>query len=172
MQFGDRSCAPRLHELAGSVEGPRAALAAGFAAAVRDGDGAQLDSVSGGFETIGDGVAALDAAASAAIAFRRDDRRGSALTLATRAEALASDCGGADTPKLREAREPLPFTGREREIVLLIGQGLSNPDIATRLCVSTRTVEGHIYRAMKKTGTTSREELAAILRRYKRPELD
>jgi DNA-binding CsgD family transcriptional regulator len=171
VQFGDRSCAPRLHELEGSVEGPRAALAARFAAAVRDGDGAQLSSVSEGFETIGDGVAALDAASSAAVAFRREDRRGSALTLATRAEALARDCG-ADTPKLREAREPLPFTEREREIVLLIGQGLSNPDIANRLCVSTRTVEGHIYRAMKKTGTASREELAALLHQSKRTKLD
>jgi DNA-binding CsgD family transcriptional regulator len=28
-----------------------------------------------------------------------------------------------------------------------------------------RTVEGHIYRAMAKTGTTSREELAALLPR-------
>jgi len=81
VQLGDRSCAPRLHELEGSVEGPRAALAARFAAAVRDGDGAQLDSVSEGFETIGDGVAALDAASSAAVAFRRAERRGSALTL-------------------------------------------------------------------------------------------
>jgi len=128
--------------------------------------------VSEGFETIGDGVAALDAASSAAVAFRRDERRGSALTLAARAEALARDCGGADTPKLREAREPLPFTEREREIVLLIGQGLSNPDIANRLCVSTRTVEGHIYRAMKKTGTAGREELAALLHQSKRTKLD
>jgi len=66
----------------------------------------------------------------------------------------------------------LPFTEREREIVLLIGQGLSNPDIANRLCVSTRTVEGHIYRAMKKTGTASREELAALLHQSKRTKLD
>jgi DNA-binding CsgD family transcriptional regulator len=30
-----------------------------------------------------------------------------------------------------------------------------------------RTVESHIYRAMMKTGTTSRDELAALLRRRK-----
>ena len=47
--------------------------------------------------------------------------------------------------------------------MLLIGQGLTNRDVADRLTVSVRTVEGHVYRAMSKTGTTSREELAALL---------
>ena len=71
--------------------------------------------------------------------------------------------GGADTPTLRQAREPLPLTDREREVVLPIGQGLTNRDVAERLTLSTRTVEGHIYRAMSKTGTTTREELATLL---------
>jgi DNA-binding CsgD family transcriptional regulator len=35
--------------------------------------------------------------------------------------------------------------------------------VAERLTLSTRTIEGHIYRAMAKTGTTSREELATLL---------
>ena len=72
-------------------------------------------------------------------------------------------CGGAITPALRQAREPLPLTDREREIVMLLGQGLSNRDVAVRLTLSVRTVEGHIYKAMNKTGTASREELAALL---------
>lgn len=49
--------------------------------------------------------------------------------------------------------------------VMLIGEGSSNRDVAERLTLSIRTVESHIYRAMHKTGTTSREELAALLRR-------
>ena len=40
---------------------------------------------------------------------------------------------------------------------------VTNREVAERLTLSTRTVEGHIYRAMSKTGTTSREELAALL---------
>jgi DNA-binding CsgD family transcriptional regulator len=64
---------------------------------------------------------------------------------------------------LRQAREPLPLTDREREIVLLLARGLSTRDIAERLTLSRRTVEGHIYRAMTKTGTTTREELTALL---------
>ncbi len=79
-----------------------------------------------------DAVAAVDAAAHAAVAYRRDGLRGTALGCAARAEALA-DHGGVDTPTLRQAREPLPITDREREIVLLISQGLSSRDVAERL---------------------------------------
>lgn len=162
-QFGGRSGASRLRELEVVVEGPRVGIAARFAAALHDGDAAELAAVSKDFEAIGDLVAAVDAAAQAAIAYRRQDLRGSALGSVTRAEALAEQCGNADTPALRQAREPLPLTDREREIVLLLGRGLSNRDIAARLSISVRTVEGHIYKAMTKTGTASREELAALL---------
>ena len=48
---------------------------------------------------------------------------------------------------------------------MLIGEGLSNRAVAERLTLSVRTVEGHIYQAMEKTGTTSRDELAALLHR-------
>jgi DNA-binding CsgD family transcriptional regulator len=162
-QFGDPSCGPRLRELEAIVEGPRVGLAARFAAAVRDGDAAELAKSSDGFEATGDWVAAVDAAALAAMAYRRQDLRGSALRYAGRAEQLAEECGGADTPMLREAREPLPLTDREREIAMLIGRGLSNRDVAARLTLSVRTVENHVTRAMRKTGTASREELAALV---------
>jgi DNA-binding CsgD family transcriptional regulator len=162
-QFGVRSGAPRLRELEKIVDGPRVGLAARFAGALHDGDGAELAAVSRGFEAMGDLVAAVDAAAHAAMAYRRRDLRGSALASVTRAQALGAQCGGADTPALRQAREPLPLTDREREIVMLLGEGLSNRDVAARLTLSIRTVEGHIYKAMTKTGTASREELAALL---------
>jgi DNA-binding NarL/FixJ family response regulator len=171
-QFGDRSCAPRLRELEAIVEGPRVDLAARLAAAVHDSDATQLAAVSEGFEEMRDGVAAVDAAALAALVYRGENLRGSALGCATRAEALAQQCGSADTPMYRQAREPLPLTDREREIVLLIGQGSSNRDIAARLHLSVRTVEGHIHNAMKKTGTTRREELAALLSQPRRADRD
>ena len=46
---------------------------------------------------------------------------------------------------------------------MLIAEGLSNQAIAERLTLSVRTVESHIYRAMLKTGTTGRDELAGLL---------
>jgi DNA-binding CsgD family transcriptional regulator len=163
-QFGDRSIGRRLRELESIVEGPRVGIAARFADALRDNDAAQLGSLSVEFERIGDLVAAVDAAAHAALTYRRQDKRGSALGCSTRADALAAQCG-AITPALRQASEPLPLTDREGEIVMLIGEGLSNRDVADRLTLSVRTVESHIYRAMMKTGTASRDELAALLRR-------
>ena len=104
---------------------------------------------------MGDLIAAVDAAAHAAIAYRHHDLRGSALGCSAKAEALAEQCGGARTPALRKAVERLPLTDREREIVMLIGEGLSNRDIATRLTLSVRTVESHIYKAMAKTGISA-----------------
>src|SRR6476661_2278353 len=163
-QFGDRTSAPRLRELESVVEGPRVGLAARFAAAISEGDGAELSSVSQEFERMGDLTAAVDAAAHAALAYRRQDKRGSALGCSTRADALAERCG-ASTPALRQATESLPLSDREAEIVMLIGAGLSNRAVAERLTLSIRTVESHIYRAMMKTGTTSRDELAALLPR-------
>ena len=165
-QFGDHSGAPRLRELEASVEGPRVGLAARFAEALRDGNAAELALVSEEFQRMGDVVAAVDAAAQAALAYRRQGLRGSALGCSTRADALAEQCGGARTPALRQATEPLPLTDREAEIVMLIGEGLSNRAVAERLTLSVRTVESHIYRAMLKTGTTSRDELAALRPRH------
>jgi DNA-binding CsgD family transcriptional regulator len=163
-QFGDRTGVPRLHELESIVEGPRAGLAARFAAALRDGDAAELATVSAEFERMGDFVAAVDSAAHAAAANRRLDKRGSALGCSTRAHDLA-DRHGIWTPALRLATETSPLTDREAEIVMLIGEGLSNREVAERLTLSVRTVESHIYRAMSKTGATSRDELAALLPR-------
>src|SRR5690606_34380358 len=45
VQFGDRTCAARLQELESVVDGPRVGLAARFAAALSDGDAAQLASL-------------------------------------------------------------------------------------------------------------------------------
>ena len=162
-QFGDPSGAPRLRELAAIVEGPRVGLAAWFAEALHGGNGTELFRVSEHFALMGDLVAAADAAARAAVAFRDQNRRGHALTCAARAEALAEECGGADTPALREAAGDLPLTTREREIAMLLGRGLPSRAVAERLTLSVRTVENHIYRAMTKTGATSRSELVAML---------
>ena len=169
-QFGDCSGACRLRELEAIVEGPRVGVAARFAQALRDGNAAELASVSEDFEQMGDLVAAIDAAARAALVFRRQGLRGSALGCATRADDLAELCG-VITPALRQAVEPLPLTQREQEVVNLIAQGFSNREVAARLSLSLRTVESHIYRAMLKTGTTGRDQLVALLiRRRARTE--
>jgi DNA-binding CsgD family transcriptional regulator len=161
--FGDKTAAARLTELADLVEGPRAPAAAAFAAALAAGDGVRLQDASEQFEALGDMFAAADVSAHTAIAYRRQDRRGTALMAAGRAQRLAAACGGAVSPALREAAGPLPFTGRQREILRLATNGLSNREIAQRLVVSVRTVEGHLYRASQRVGVSSRDDLIAIL---------
>ncbi|MEE1930209.1 LuxR C-terminal-related transcriptional regulator [Streptomyces sp. TRM 70351] len=49
---------------------------------------------------------------------------------------------------------------REREVAELAATGLTNREIATTLHLSPRTVEQHVARAMRKLGTTSRQDLA------------
>lgn len=55
---------------------------------------------------------------------------------------------------------PDGLTQREAEILALIAQGLTNPEIAQQLCLSNHTVKSHINRIFTKTG--SRDRAAAI----------
>jgi DNA-binding CsgD family transcriptional regulator len=116
-----------------------------FAAALRDSDAAELTSVSEEFEDMGD-LSRRRFCRPRRLAYRRQDKQGSVLGCSTRANALADQCGGARTPALRQASKTLPLTEREAEIVMLIGEGLSNRAVAERLTLSVRTVESHIYR--------------------------
>jgi DNA-binding NarL/FixJ family response regulator len=83
---------------------------------------------------------------------------------AERAATLAAEhCEGASTPALRLAQAPLPVSSREREVATLAAEGLTNRQIATRLHVSVRTVESHIYRACTRLGLPDRAALAAAI---------
>ena len=51
---------------------------------------------------------------------------------------------------------------REREVLALMVQGLSNPDIADRLVVGRSTVKFHVSSILGKLGATSRTEAVAV----------
>jgi two-component system, NarL family, nitrate/nitrite response regulator NarL len=57
------------------------------------------------------------------------------------------------------------LTTRQLEIVRLIGEGLSNKEIARRLCIELSTVKNHVHSALEKLGTHRRAEAAALVRR-------
>jgi len=61
---------------------------------------------------------------------------------------------------LRVALETL--TEREREIVTLVAEGLSNQEIADRLVVSPLTPKTHVSRAMAKLGVRDRARLVML----------
>ena len=52
-----------------------------------------------------------------------------------------------------------PFTAQEAQITKLVQQGLSNPEIATRLFLSARTVEWHLRNVFLKVGVSARRQL-------------
>jgi DNA-binding NarL/FixJ family response regulator len=68
------------------------------------------------------------------------------------------------------AVKPLPherpdvarLTEREREIVTLVGEGLSNEEIARRLVVSPATAKTHVSRSMTKLGVRDRAQLVVL----------
>lgn len=54
------------------------------------------------------------------------------------------------------------LTDREREVVALVGEGLSNEEIAARLVLSPATVKTHVSRAMVKLRVRDRAQLVVL----------
>ncbi len=80
-----------------------------------------------------------------------------ALLAAIRGEAPASPTEGGSGNGLTE---------RERDVAHLVARGLTNREIAQRLCLSEHTVKNHVKRLLAKTGARNRTELVQRLVRH------
>jgi ATP/maltotriose-dependent transcriptional regulator MalT len=104
--------------------------------------------------------------ADPAAALREFDRLGATAT-ARRVRAGLRDRGlpVPRGPQVRTRRDPSGLTARQREVLALITEGLSNADIAARLTLSAKTVDHHVSAVLAKLGVPSRGLAAAEARR-------
>jgi DNA-binding NarL/FixJ family response regulator len=152
--------APQMADCAARCDARLTAACAAHVAASAAHDGQAVLAASEQLEAMGAVVYALEAAADVAALFADEGREDSARRAAARARELHHgttglrplEIAGLDTAKVT-------LTSRERQLIELARQGLSNAEIADRLVLSVRTVESHIYRAMQKLGVNDRRML-------------
>jgi DNA-binding NarL/FixJ family response regulator len=71
----------------------------------------------------------------------------------------------ADARGSERVLEDVRMTRREREVIDLIGEGLSNKEIAQRLNIATHTVKSHVRNVMEKLALHTRLQIAAYSHR-------
>jgi DNA-binding NarL/FixJ family response regulator len=83
-------------------------------------------------------------------------------SLANRAPAVRAAAGRDPGNPARPASDLARLTEREREVLALVAQGLSNEEIATRLYLSPLTTKTHVSHIMTKLGARDRAQLVVI----------
>jgi DNA-binding CsgD family transcriptional regulator len=68
-------------------------------------------------------------------------------------------------PRPATAADPTGLTARQREVLALLAEGLSNAEIAARLTLSAKTVDHHVSAVLGKLGVPSRGQAAAAAHR-------
>jgi DNA-binding CsgD family transcriptional regulator len=91
-------------------------------------------------------------------------------------EAIASRCGMtpwvARAASLRAAlgdRPAGPLSRREAEVAELVGQGMTNRQIASELYISERTAQTHVQHILTKLGFSTRSQIAAWITAQREP---
>ena len=162
--LGDPSVVPMVQAAARDAEGRWAEALLTLATEWEDADGDTLMATAASLEEAGFVNLAREAYARASTVLEQaGERRRSRQAVAQREK-----CDHELGERFREGRfiaaaPTVRLTKREQDIVELAVQGLTDREIAQRLMVSVRTVEGHLYRTYVKLGVRSRDELEAAL---------
>ena len=72
---------------------------------------------------------------------------------------IARNAAGGNKARVLEA---VRLTKRERQVIDLLGEGLSNKEIGTRLHIAVHTVKSHVHNVLEKLALRSRLEVAAF----------
>jgi DNA-binding NarL/FixJ family response regulator len=127
--------------------------------------------------TYADDDSVLAALAAGAIGFLTKDASRDEIRLALEAAAAghahldpaahAALVGAASTAGASAAPPPDGLTRRELEVLALIGEGLSNGEIAAQLYLSEATVKTHVNRIFAKTGSRDRAQAVAYAHEHR-----
>ena len=84
---------------------------------------------------------------------------------------FAESAGLLTVDRRDDGAEPDPLTARERQVLELIAEGLSNRQIGERLFISVKTVSVHVSAVLRKLGVSTRTEAAVVAQHSGRGEL-
>jgi DNA-binding CsgD family transcriptional regulator len=150
-RLGDpHSAHRRLDALTDVVRGPLTPAMAGAAAALANRDSTGLDWATTAFSTLGFGLLAAETATASA---------------AIRHQPAPTACPNAVTPLLRLTPALAGLTRRERDVTLLVADGMTSLATGHRLGLSARTVDNYLGRIYQKLGVTNRRDVVPLVRR-------
>lgn len=153
----------RLTALARRIEGDLVQARVAHVVSLTAADGDRLLAASETFRTLGADLLAAEAAADAAVAWRRAGRLERAEPALHRAAQLAAGCDSPATPALAPIAAREQLTPAEHETALLACGGRTNREIAAELQLSVRTVDNRLARIYQKLGISKRSELEGLL---------
>ncbi|MGW5514429.1 LuxR C-terminal-related transcriptional regulator [Nocardia africana] len=145
---------------AAAGSGERAAVLLGAASSMWDSFGMQLY----GSQHWVERRAVYEATAKASLgesAYADAHRRGAAMTMRELIDYALNE--SEKDGNTRQLRRPSTLSPREYQIACLVAQGLTNREIATRMVLSVRTVDGHVSNILRKLGVTRRRHVTKEL---------
>ncbi|MFJ7417154.1 response regulator [Streptomyces uncialis] len=120
------------------------------------------DSVYGALHAGASGFLVKDMALDDILAAVRVVAAGDALIAPSVTGRLIKEFVGRPAPSSHRRPEPLGITDREREVLTLVGGGLSNTEIAERLCISVATAKTYLTRLLAKLDARDRVQLVIL----------
>jgi DNA-binding CsgD family transcriptional regulator len=159
VRSGDTSEAEDLAVSSSAVEGPEARLLESYARAVSASDAVDLIGISDDALAGGHGLLALEAAQQAERILTDDPDRWRLTAVQRRVHQRLVGAGMSAQMEIVHTDRGAALTARESEVLDLVSGGATNAEIAAALCVSQRTVEGHLSRIFGKLGVGRRADL-------------